>query len=169
MSRTPARALQGCRFRAKRQHLERFYDFLPENQGQILALTVLYVPCSLDGGNSSLGQLVSVGDQYLRDLPSPTHQVLHRTPRRATAESRRVETVRKDEWHTSARAGGGRQGGTALLRGSALARDSASIDAPHGKEGGSAACACLLPLSSEHGTYKTVKARFWPRFSGESP
>ena len=40
-----------ARFRAKREQLERFYEGLvPESQGQNLALTVLYVPCSLDSG-----------------------------------------------------------------------------------------------------------------------
>ena len=38
------------RVRAKREHLQIFHGFLPESQGQNLALTVLYVPYSLDRG-----------------------------------------------------------------------------------------------------------------------
>ena len=39
----------------KREHLERFYGLLPESRGQILALTVLCVPCSLGGGSGVEG------------------------------------------------------------------------------------------------------------------
>ena len=38
------------RCRAKREHLERFCGLLPGSHGQNLALTFLYVPCSLDRG-----------------------------------------------------------------------------------------------------------------------
>ena len=40
----------GYRFQGNRGQLERFYGLLPENQGQNLAVTVLYVPYSLDSG-----------------------------------------------------------------------------------------------------------------------
>ena len=46
------RSLPGNRFRAKREQLLRVEGLLPEGQGQILALTVLYVPSSLDSGPS---------------------------------------------------------------------------------------------------------------------
>ena len=39
-----------CRFQAKRKRLEKFQGLLPERQGQNLAMTVLYVPHSLDNG-----------------------------------------------------------------------------------------------------------------------
>ena len=39
---------------AKREHLERFEGLLPEGQGQILALSILYVPYSLDIGVTCL-------------------------------------------------------------------------------------------------------------------
>ena len=38
------------RFRAKRGQLKRFSELSPESKGQHLALTVLYVPNSLDSG-----------------------------------------------------------------------------------------------------------------------
>ena len=38
-------------FRAKRQHLKMFQCLFPQSQGQNLALTVLYVPHSLDSGS----------------------------------------------------------------------------------------------------------------------
>ena len=38
------------RFRAKREHLERLQGLEPGSQVPNLALTVLYVPCSLDSG-----------------------------------------------------------------------------------------------------------------------
>ena len=41
------------RVRAKREQLK---TFLPESQGQNLAVTVLYVPCSLDSGLVRVGQ-----------------------------------------------------------------------------------------------------------------
>ena len=37
-------------FRAKREQIERFQGVLPEIWDQILVLTVVYVPCSLDSG-----------------------------------------------------------------------------------------------------------------------
>ena len=40
-------------FRAKREQPTGFYRLLPESQGQNLALDVVYVPCSLDGGKVS--------------------------------------------------------------------------------------------------------------------
>jgi len=39
-------------FQAKREQLKKLYGLLPESQGQNLALTVLYVPHSLDSGHS---------------------------------------------------------------------------------------------------------------------
>ena len=39
-------------FGAKRKHLKTFQGFLPESQGQNLALTVLFVPNSLESGLS---------------------------------------------------------------------------------------------------------------------
>jgi len=36
--------------RAKREHLERFQEFYLQAKAMIMALTVLYVPYSLDGG-----------------------------------------------------------------------------------------------------------------------
>jgi len=47
--RPPGVVLPG-RCRAKREQLERFQGLLPEGQGQKLALTVLFVPSSLDSG-----------------------------------------------------------------------------------------------------------------------
>ena len=41
---------QGVRFRAKKTQLGRVEGFSPESQGQNLALTVMYVPCSLESG-----------------------------------------------------------------------------------------------------------------------
>ena len=38
------------RCRTKREPLQRFYGLSPESQGQSLALTVVYVPYSLDSG-----------------------------------------------------------------------------------------------------------------------
>ena len=69
---------------SKREPLERFDRLLPERQGQNLALTVLYVPYSLDSGkggdgtsDGALGQSASErrGDNL---LPIPNTQ--HRTP-----------------------------------------------------------------------------------------
>jgi hypothetical protein len=40
------------RFRAKRDHLERFEELSPKGQGQILVLTVLYVLNLTDNGTS---------------------------------------------------------------------------------------------------------------------
>ena len=41
------------RFRAKREQLKRVQGLLPERSGQNLALTVLYVPYSLDSGHTT--------------------------------------------------------------------------------------------------------------------
>ena len=38
------------RCRAKREQLQGVQELLPESQGHDLAVTVLYVPCSLDSG-----------------------------------------------------------------------------------------------------------------------
>ena len=38
------------RSRAKREQLDRYQGLLPESQGKNLAVTFLYVPCSLDSG-----------------------------------------------------------------------------------------------------------------------
>jgi len=43
------------RFQAKRGQLKRFQGLLPESQGQNRALTVLYVPNSLDSGTRECG------------------------------------------------------------------------------------------------------------------
>jgi hypothetical protein len=45
-----SRANTASSFRAKRGEIERCCGLLPESQRQNLALTVLYVPCSLDSG-----------------------------------------------------------------------------------------------------------------------
>ena len=42
------RQMMAFRFRAEREQLETFEALLPKSQGQNLALTVLYVPYSLD-------------------------------------------------------------------------------------------------------------------------
>jgi hypothetical protein len=49
------RAACVSRFRT-REPLERPYRFLPESQGQNLALTVIYVPYSLDSGSPGYGE-----------------------------------------------------------------------------------------------------------------
>ena len=46
--RAPSETARTLRFRAERKQLEMLEGFLPEAQGLILALTVLYVPYSLD-------------------------------------------------------------------------------------------------------------------------
>jgi len=43
------------RFRAKSEQLQRFKGLLPEGHGQNLALTVLYVPYSLESGRKEDG------------------------------------------------------------------------------------------------------------------
>ena len=54
-----------CEIRARRKKVERVEGLLPGGQGQNLALTVLYVPYSLD-----TGLLVSGRGQKFLDMPS---------------------------------------------------------------------------------------------------
>ena len=57
-----------CRARAKRGQLEMCSVLRPESQGQNLALTVLYVPYSLDRGSSSRQEpLMAIGCQVGRE------------------------------------------------------------------------------------------------------
>ena len=81
------------RFRAKREHLERFEGLSPERQGQNLALNVLHVPYSLDDGyprslvrNDQLQTVPPRADRFAVDVPQP-HGVyaLYALPRRRYA------------------------------------------------------------------------------------
>ena len=52
MPRAEVEEIAQVRFRAQRAHLNRFYGFFPEYQGQNLVLTFLYVIYSLESGTN---------------------------------------------------------------------------------------------------------------------
>ena len=59
---------RGCfekhRFRAKREQLTTFHGLFPESRGQNRALTVLYVPYSLDSGPTTAGLTTTSIQKY---------------------------------------------------------------------------------------------------------
>ena len=66
----------GGRFRAKRKHPERVRGLLPESHGHNLALAVLYVPYSLEGGRAA--EIHSFGERSIEDQRFPRQLTSHR-------------------------------------------------------------------------------------------
>jgi len=87
------------RCRAKREQPEQFEGVLLESQGQNLALTVLYVPSSLNSGWCAMGPCNhstemcsgSEAGSYLRLIDSCTTQLTAQGPSRTCNESKEEE------------------------------------------------------------------------------
>ena len=62
------------RFRAKREHSNRFYRLLPEDQGQNMALAVFYVSYSLGSGSDSQPFSQTVYQSYAPPSIAPSPQ-----------------------------------------------------------------------------------------------
>ena len=82
-----------CRPRAKRDQLERFSRILPARQGQNLAVTVVYVPHSLD--SSSLRGLVSSGRIFVMNTRAQ-RKLLHNWIELVIVMQRKPQIRRKD-------------------------------------------------------------------------